>query len=166
MGQWNSLELIGLALDGIAALAVLLWLAWARKRMAADTVHAREQAAQIVASAGREAEATQRHAELAGKERAHALLVETERTAREMLDAARATEQHAADQLRTAGERSAALLQREQDLVLRLDDVQQRLAASAALDDQVRARLSQADARHAEVIVELQRVARLTSEEA
>ena len=166
MGQWNSLELIGLALDGIAALAVLLWLAWARKRMAADTVHAREQAAQIVASAGREAEATQRQAELAGKERAHALLVDTERTARDMLDAARATEQHAADQLRTAGERSAALLQREQDLVLRLDDVQQRLAASAALDDQLRARLSQAEARHAEVIVELQRVARLTSEEA
>jgi hypothetical protein len=96
MGQLTSLELIGLVLDGIAALAVLLWLAWARKRMAADTVHAREQAAQIVASANREAEATRRHAELAGKETAHALLVDAERTAREVMDAARATEQRAA----------------------------------------------------------------------
>jgi ribonuclease Y len=166
MGQLTSLELIGLVLDGIAALAVLLWLAWARKRMAADTVHAREQAAQIVASANREAEATRRHAELAGKETSHALLVDAERTAREVMDAARATEQRAAEQLRIAGERSAALLQREQDLVHRHDDVQQRLAAASALDEQVRARLTQADARHAEVIVELQRVARLTSDEA
>ena len=123
MGQWNSLEVIGLALDGIVAVALVLWVLWARKRLAADTAHAREHAAQIIATAEREALARSKEAELAGKESAHAVLVSAERTARDIQDAARATEQQAAEQLRTASERAAALLQREQDLHRRHDEL-------------------------------------------
>jgi ribonuclease Y len=166
MGQWNSLEVLALVLDGAAALAVLLWLLWARKRLAADARHAQEQAALILRNAEREAEAQRKEAELAGKERAHALLVESERAARESQESARTAEQHAADQLRAATERTAALLQREQDLVRRQEDLQLRHEHVAALEQQVRQRLAQADARHAEAIVELQRVAGQTADEA
>ncbi|BCS32713.1 ribonuclease Y [Luteitalea sp. TBR-22] len=166
MGQWTTLELLGLALDALAALAVMAWVAWARKRLKADTSHAREQAAQILASAEREAESRRKEAELAGKERAHALLLEAERSARELHEAARTAEQHAAEQLRVASERTATLIQREQDLSRRHDEAQQRQAAQAAIEQQVRARLAQADERHAEAMKELQRVSGLTADEA
>ena len=166
MGQWNSLEVLALVLDGTAAVAVLLWLLWARKRLAADTRHAHEQAALTVRNAEREAEARRKEAELDTKERAHAMLVDAERAAREVQEAARSAEQHAADQLRTATERTAALLQREQDLVRRQEDLQQRHDSIAAVEQQVRDRLTRADAKHAEAIAELQRVASLTADEA
>jgi ribonuclease Y len=166
MGQWTSIEVLGLVLDGVAALAVLVWLMWARKRLAADTTHAREQVAQILASAEREAESRRKEAELAGKERAHTLLLEAERTAREIHDAARAAEQHAAEQMRHAGERTAGVLQREQDVIRLQEELQRRQASSAVVDQQVQDRLTQAEARHAEAIVELQRVAGLTAEAA
>ncbi len=166
MGQWTSLELIGLALDVVAAVAVLLWLYWARRRLAADTAHAREQAAQILASAEREAEGRRKEAELAGKERAHVLLVDAERASRDMQDAARTAEQHAAEQLRAASERTATLLQREQDLARRLDDLQRRQTSVGDLERQARDTVARADARHAEALLELQRVASLTADEA
>ena len=166
MGQWNSLEVIGLALDGIAAVALVLWVFWARKRLATDTAHARDQAAQIIATAEREALARSKEAELAGKESAHALLVGAERSAREIQDAARASEQHAAEQLRAASERAAALLQREQDLARRHEELLARQDAVAAIDVQARERLAQADAGRVDVLTELQRVGSLTSDEA
>ncbi len=166
MGPWNSLELLALALDVTAALAVLAWLLWARKRLAADVRHAEEQAALVISTAERDAESHRKEAELAAKERAHALLVESERAAREMTDAARAAEQHAADQLRSATDRTAALLQREQDLVRRQDEVRERLEAATTLEQAARRRLEHADATHAAAVVELQRVASLTADEA
>ncbi|WP_396625009.1 ribonuclease Y [Luteitalea sp.] len=166
MGQWTTLELLGLALDAVAAVAVMVWVVWARKRLKADTEHAREQASQIVAGAERDAEARRKEAELAGKERAHAVLLDAERAARDLHDGARAAEQHAADQLRLATERTAALLQREQDLSRRLDDVQQRQVSLVTAEQEVQARLTQAETRRVEVMQELQRVSALTADEA
>lgn len=166
MRQWTTFELIGLVLDGIAALAVVVWFIWARKRLAADALHAREQADQVLASASREADALRKEAELAGKERAHALMVESERAARDLHDSARAAEQQAAEQVRLAVERATTVSQREQDLLRRQDDVQARQSRVDEADRQARERLAHADARQAEALVELQRVASLTSEAA
>lgn len=166
MRQWTTFELIGLVLDGIAALAVVVWFIWARKRLAADALHAREQADQVLASASREADALRKEAELAGKERAHALMVESERAARDLHDSARAAEQQAAEQVRLAVERATTVSQREQDLLRRQDDVQARQSRVDEADRQARERLAHADARQAEALVELQRVAGLTSEAA
>ena len=44
MAPWMTLQTLALVLDGIAAVAVIAWLWWARKRLAADTATAREQA--------------------------------------------------------------------------------------------------------------------------
>jgi len=134
MGQWTSLEVIGLALDGMAALAIVLWVVWARKRLAADTVHAREQAAQIIASAERDALSQRKETELLGKEQAHALLVDAERAAREIQDAARTSEQHIAEQLR------AAEAKRAFRRFVQLDDAPGGVGA----DDRVRHRLQDA----------------------
>jgi len=163
---WTSLELLGLLLDGIAAVAVLVWLIWARKRLAADARQAQDQAALIIQNAQREADSRQKAAELAGRERAHTLLVEAEAAAREMQQAARASEQHAADQLRMASDRTAALLQREQELTRRLAELHTRQQEVDAAEQDVRGRLAQADARRGEVMHELQRVAGLTADEA
>ena len=92
MGQWISLEAIGLALDGIAALAVVLWVVWARKRLAADTAFAREQAARSSRAPNGEALARGKETELARQGTGHAQLVEAERASRELEDAARATD--------------------------------------------------------------------------
>ena len=166
MGQWTSLEFLALILDGAAAIAVLAWLLWARKRLAADTRHAHEQAAQIIRNAEREAESLQKEAALAGKERAHTLLVDAERAARDMQDAARTAEQHAAEQLRLAADRTAALLQRDQDLTRRADALQARQAGIEGLEAAARSRVADAEARHADALLELQRVAGLTADEA
>jgi ribonuclease Y len=166
MGQWTSLEAIGLALDGIAALALVLWVVWARKRLAADTAHAREQAAQILATAEREALARSKEAELAGKESAHALLVAAERASRDIHDAARAVEHRAAEQLRLANERAAAVLQREQDLGRRHEELLERQAAVTAIETRARERLAEVDASRVDVLAELQRVGGLTTEDA
>jgi ribonuclease Y len=166
MGQWTSIEVLGLVLDGVASLAVLAWLIWARKRLAADTSQASQHVTQILANAEREADSRRKEAELLGKERAHALLLEAERAARDVHDAARAAEQHSAEQMRQASERTAALLEREQEWVRRHEDVLERQASAADLDRRVRDRLAQAEARHAEALLELQRVAGLTTEAA
>jgi ribonuclease Y len=166
MAQWTSLELLGLVLDGVAAVAVLVWLLWARKRLAAHARQAHEQAALIIQNAQREADAQRKEAELAAKERAHALLVEAERTAREVHDAARGAEQHAAEQLRVAADRAAALLQREQDMSRRVAELQDRQQQIERVGDDARRRLAEAEARHTEVVQELQRVGGLTADEA
>lgn len=166
MGQWTSLEFLALLLDGAAAVAVLAWLLWARKRLAADAKQAQEQAALIIRNAEREAESRRKEAELAGKERAHALLVDAERAARELHEAARGAEQHAADQLRAASDRTAALLQREQDLARRQEELQGRQQQLERVEADARARLAAADAHQEAIRHELQRVAGLTADEA
>jgi ribonuclease Y len=166
MTPWMTLQTLALVLDGVAAVAVFVWLVWARKRLAADTAHAREQAAHIVRHAEREADAARKEAELAAKERAHALMVDAERTARDLQDAARVVERQAADQLRSATERTAVLAQRDQEIGHREVALQQRIASIAALESDARAMASEADARRAEVTAELQRVAGLTADEA
>ncbi len=166
MGQWTSLEIFALALDAIAALAVLLWLLWARKRLAADAQRAEAQAALVLRNAEREAESRRKEAEIEARERAHVLMREAEQAAREMQDAARLTEQRATERIRHADDRASALLQADQDLARRRHDLDRRQATLDGLEAEARERMAQVDARHAATLVELQRVAGLTADEA
>ena len=140
MGQWTSIEVLGLVLDGVAALAVLVWLVWARKRLAADTVHAREQAAQILAQCrARGRVACARKPSWPARSGRTPCWSRPSATARDIHDAARSSR---AARGRAAAQRRASARprcsQREQDLIRRQDEVQQRQAAAAALDQQVR----------------------------
>ena len=163
---WTSVEVLALVLDGVAAAAVVVWLFWVRKKLAADARQAEDHAALLLRQAEREAEAHRKEIELAAKERAHALLVEAERAVRDMQESARATEQHAADQLRMAADRSAALLQREQELAERQVEWHKRHEELGALEQRAQLRLNEAETHRAEVIAEVQRVAGLTAEAA
>lgn len=166
MAPWMTLQTLALVLDGVAAVAVIAWLWWARKRLAADTATAREQAAQVARHAEREADATRKEAELAARERAHAVIIEAERAAGEARDAARQIELRAADRMRDTTERAAQLALRDQEVSRREEALQQRAAAITALEAEARASAAEADARRAEVTIELQRVASLTADEA
>ncbi|MCC6163195.1 MAG: ribonuclease Y [Acidobacteria bacterium] len=159
MAQLNSLEVLGLVLDGAAALAVLVWLNIARKRLSADAAHAREEAARIIATAERDAESQRKEAELAARERAHAVFVDAERAARDVEREAQTTAQRAEEQARASVERAAALLHLEQDLARTRDDLTRQRA-------EVDATAQAIAARHAETIGELQRVAGLTADAA
>ena len=118
MAPWMTLQTLALVLDGVAAVAVIAWLWWARRRLAADTATAREQAAQVARHAEREAE-------LAARERAHGLIVEAEHAADEVRDAAREIEQRAADQMRDTTERAAHIALRDQEVSRREEALQQ-----------------------------------------
>ena len=166
MAPWMTLQTLALVLDGVAAVAVIAWLWWARKRLAADTATAREQAAQVARHAEREADATRKEAELAARERAHAVIIEAERAAGEARDAARQMELRAAARMRDTTERAAQLALRDQEVSRREEALQQRAAAITALEAEARASAAEADARRAEVTIELQRVASLTADEA
>jgi len=159
LAQLNSLEVLGLVLDGAAALAVLVWLNIARKRLSADAAHAREEAARIIATAERDAESQRKEAELAARERAHAVFVDAERAARDVEREAQTTAQRAEEQARASVERAAALLHLEQDLARTRDDLTRQRA-------EVDATAQAIAARHAETIGELQRVAGLTADAA
>ncbi len=166
MGQWTSLEVLAFVLDVTAALAVLFWLLWARRRLAAERRRVEDQAALTLRNADREAEARRKEAELEAKERAHTLLVDAERTARQLQESARVAEQQASEQLRHAAERTTELLQRDKALLASQQDLQRQQERVAALESQARAQLADAEARRNDVLAELQRVAGLTADEA
>jgi ribonucrease Y len=177
MGQWSALGLLVNVAVGLAAAgAVYAWWLATRKRVAAETMgRAREQADALLQHAEREAAARQREAELAGKERAHQLLVEAEHAARDLRDQARAVERTAAESLREAAERRAAAAAREADVqqrTARITDRERHLeAAQAELDtlrDEARqhvqraAGMTLADAR-AELMQQIEQEARRSS---
>jgi ribonuclease Y len=161
MGQWNALGLLLDIVVGLAAgAAVFAWWLATRKRLAAETVgRAEAEARRLVQHAEREIEARRKEVELAAKERAHELVVEAERTARQQRDDAAALERAAADRTREQAAYAASLAGQAAELDARraaLDEQDRRLAAAQAT--QARA--------EAEQRAQLQRVAGMTREEA
>ena len=99
-----------------AASSSLYWIA-NRRRIAAETIgRAQEQAQRIRRDAERDAEARLKEAVLAGKERAHEMLVDAERQARERRQEVSRLEQTLAEQARALADRAAAVERNEQDL--------------------------------------------------
>ncbi|MGI8671944.1 MAG: hypothetical protein ACR2LU_04990, partial [Luteitalea sp.] len=97
MGPWTFLTVLALVVDGVLAAAILLWWLTARKRLAAEAAAVREQAALVLRNAERDALARQKEAEVAGRERAHTVLIDDEANAREVRGAAHRAELEAAD---------------------------------------------------------------------
>jgi ribonucrease Y len=148
--------LLGLVAGGAL---FLYWLA-NRKRLAAETVgRAQEQAAQIRRDADRDAEARTKEAILAGKERAHELIVEAERQARERRQEVTRLEQALAEQGRLVADRVSASERLEQELRTREHAVALRQKDA-----------DEAAARYERLVIdqqrELQRLSGLTAEEA
>ena len=144
----------------IAGLIVLVWWIASRKRIAADTIgRAQEQAGQIRQQAGREAESLKKEAQLEAREKAHALIADAEKKARERQDEIGSLDQALAARTRALAERVAAAETIDRDLrarEARLHELQARAETAAARADQTLA----------ERLRELQRVAGLTSDEA
>jgi ribonuclease Y len=161
MGQTT---VIGLLLDIVvglvAAAAVFAWWLGTRKRLAAETVgRAQAEAARLVQHAEREIEARRKEVELAAKERAHELIVEAERTARQQRDDAAALERAATDRTREQASRAEALAAQAAELEARrraVEQAEQQLAAAKGAQERA----------EAEQRAQLQRVAGMTREEA
>jgi len=145
-----------------AAVGVAVFVAWLanRKRLANDTVgRAEEQAARIAKDAERDAENKKKEALLETKERAHEMLVEAERQARERRQQLAAIEQ--------------TLNRRDEKLTERLSGIEHRdkeaRGQEQALAKRERA-TAEAAARFEQLVTEqqreLQRVAGLTADEA
>jgi ribonuclease Y len=145
-----------------AAVGVAVFLAWLanRKRLASDTVgRAQELAARMAKDAERDAENKKKEALLETKERAHEMLVEAERQARERRQQLAAIEQ--------------TLNRRDEKLTERLSGIEHRdkdaRAQEQALVKRERA-TAEAAARYEQLVTEqqreLQRVAGLTADEA
>ena len=135
------------------------WLA-SRKRIAAETVgRAEEQAKASLRDAEREAENRKKESLLEAKERAHQILVEADRMAEDRRQQAARLEQILTKKEEKLNERLGSAEQHDKDLRAREQSIRDRektTAATAAKYDQL-----VVDQQH-----ELQRVARLTSDEA
>jgi ribonuclease Y len=141
---------------------LVVWLYWflSRNRMSRDTIgRAQEDAARIRRDAEHDAENLRKSAVLDGKERAHDLLIDAERQAHERRHEVTRAEQKLAEQTRALAERVAVGERVEQDLRAREQDVDARRREA---DDAVR--------RYERLLAdqqrELQRMASLTAEEA
>lgn len=144
------------------AVSIGLFLYWvaSRKRIAADTVgRAEADAARLRQDAQRDADAALKGAVLDGKEKAHDLLLDADRVARERRQELTQLEQTIAEQSRRLADRVAASDRLEQDLRSREQsiDERRRTADDAAAEY---ARLV-AEQRH-----DLQRLAGMTADEA
>jgi ribonuclease Y len=143
----------------VAGAVFFAWVA-NRKRIAAETVgRAEEQALRIVHETERDSEARKKEALLESKEKAHDLLVEAERKAREEERRLAAAEQ-------ALGQREASVIERGAVVEREEKDVKARAEALAG-----RERTVSADRTRYEELVksqqhELERVASLTADEA
>ena len=160
MRDLSFIYILDILLGLVAGGAILLYWIANRKRIAAETVgRAQEQAAQIRRESERDAEARHKEAVLAGKEKAHELIVEAERQARERRQEIARLEQSQVEQTRALADRSAATERAERELAAREQAITRRLAMA-----------EEAAARHerlaAEQQRELQRLASLTADEA
>ena len=143
----------------VTALAVLAWVAM-RKRMAAQTVgRAEEQAQRILRDAEREAEAKQKEALLAAKEKAHDLRLQTEHQVRQGRQEISELEQALSKKTQAIADRESAAQQLDAELRGREQSATERERTAAATV----ARYEQLAAEHQR---ELQRVAGLTADEA
>jgi len=144
----------------LAAAGILIYWIVSRKRLAAETLgRAEQQAAQIRRDAERDADAERKAAILAGREKAHELLVEAERQAHERRQDVTRLEQTLAEQARVLADRVSTSDRFDQDLRAREQsiDARKQAADQAATKYQT---LVQEQQR------ELQRLASLTADEA
>jgi ribonuclease Y len=152
--------LVNLIITVVAGVAVFsAWVA-NRKRIAAETIgRAEEQALRIIHDAEREIETKKKEALFEAKEKAHDLVVNAERQAREQ-------ERRTADAAQTVARREASLSDRIASLNRRENDLQAKTQSLADRD-----RICAASAARYEELVkaqqhELERVAGLTADEA
>ncbi|MEA2464960.1 MAG: ribonucrease, partial [Acidobacteriota bacterium] len=143
----------------VAAAMYAVWLA-NRRRIAAETVgRAEEQALRIARDADRDAETRKKEALLEAKEKAHDILMEAERQARQDRQQAASLEQVLARREAAVAERQAATERLEKDLGSRDRALAERETVSAL----AAAKCEQLVAQHKH---ELERVAGLTADEA
>jgi ribonuclease Y len=144
----------------VAAGAVFAWWVANRKRIAAETIgRAEEQALRIVKDAERDAETQKKESLLDAKEKAHELLMATERQARQERQEATALEQ-------TLARRDAALAER-QNAVDRLErEISARDRAVGEREKSAAASSAKYELLVATQQRELERVASLTADEA
>jgi ribonucrease Y len=152
--------LIGSTAASLVAVGVFLYWAASRKRIAAETVgRAEERAKALLREAEREAENQKKEALLEAKEKAHGIVMDADRLAEDRRQQAARLEQVLTKKEEKLTERLAAAEQQEKDLRQREQAIRERektTSVTAARYDQLVADQQQ----------ELQRVARLTSDEA
>jgi ribonuclease Y len=159
MRDLSVAQLIDLAAVAIAAGVFFYWLA-AHKRIAADLRRrADEDAARVRQDAQRDADAAIKAAVLDGKERAHQILIDADRQARERRQEVTQLEQTLAEQARRIADRAAASDRIEQELRAR----DEAITARRQLADESAA---QYDRLLAEQRRELQRLSGVTADEA
>jgi ribonuclease Y len=135
------------------------WLA-SRKRIAAETVgRAQEEAARLIRDAEREADTQRKETLLDAKEKAHALLTESDKQARVERQQAQALEQ-------TLAKREALLVERQALGDRTEHELQAREKAVAAREQQAEAAAAKYQQLAAAQQRELERVASLTADEA
>ena len=143
----------------VAAVMFAVWVA-NRKRIAAETIgRAEEQAARIARDAERDGETRKKEALLEAKEKAHDILMEAERQARQDRQQAAQLEQTLARRDAAAAERQTTIDRAEKDLAARERALAEREKATAAAADKYEQLV--AHQKH-----ELERVASLTADEA
>ena len=155
---------VNVILPAVVALVVAaaVFAAWSasRRRIAADTIaRAEEQAARIIKSAELDAETSKKAALLEAKEKAHDLLMETERQSQQHREQSAALDQTLSRRDTALTDRQGALERVEREHSAReraLADREKAAAAAAARYDQLVASQQR----------ELERVAGLTAEEA
>ena len=154
------LVLVISAVADIASIAAIVWWWTSRKRIAADTIgRADEHVRQMREQAQRDAESLKKEAQLEAREKAHTLLADADRQARDRQQQIVGLEQGLADRTRALADRIANTEKLERELRARdaaLSDLRLRAETAAARAEQMLAD------RHRE----LQRIASLTAEEA
>ncbi|HZB25140.1 MAG TPA: ribonuclease Y [Vicinamibacterales bacterium] len=160
MGLPAAYYLVAAALLFSATLAVALWwLSGGRRAASAALAAAHAEAERITRQAQRDAESARKEAALEAREKAHVLAAETERVARERQQEVLSLEGALADKTRALAERIAIADRLEQDLRSREKVVAQQEQSAAAA-------VTRAEQILGERQRELQRVARLSAEEA
>ena len=160
MGQFPVTYVADFAVALVAAVAVYLYWVANRKRIAAETVgRGEQQAAQLLREAEREADARKKEAALEAKEQAHALLVETERLARDRRLEALKAEQGLAEKTQALAGRLATAERADHDLKAREKALAERERATRAAAERY-------DRLVADQQRDLQRVAGMTADEA
>ena len=156
----SAVYLINAAISATIAVVALAWWQATRRRLAHDIVgRAEEQARQLRQQTEREIETLRKEAALEAREKAHDLVAEAERHSRERRQEIVGLEQALADKTRTLADRIAASDALDRDLRKRdaaLAEQQRRAEAAAARGEQLLAERQR----------ELQRVAGLTADEA
>ncbi|HEX7487026.1 MAG TPA: ribonuclease Y [Vicinamibacterales bacterium] len=144
----------------LVAVGVFVYWAASRKRIAAETVgRAEEQVRTLLRETEREAENRKKEALLEAKEKAHQIVMEADRLAEDRRQQAARMEQVLTKREEKVTERLAAAEQHEKDLRAREQATRDRERATAATASRYEQLL-------AEQQQELQRVARLTADEA